>query len=147
MGVLKNIGSKIFIENNCNRNCRSVSFPCECEFSLKNTNTKYNLLQTCCPRTLATDKETNIIQNMCLTQHPCFSGITTESLWNFSFLEICMHLISNFTCKDTVFKRDSSSCYGIFLDLTSSHPSVLKKGGFEILEEPMLYLYLLDPEY
>lgn len=58
-----------------------------------------------------------------------------------------MHLISNFTCKDTVFKRDSSSCYGIFLDLTSSHPSVLKKGGFEILEEPMLYLYLLDPEY
>ena len=40
----------------CNRNSRSVNFPCECEFSLRKTNTKYELLRTCFSRTLATDK-------------------------------------------------------------------------------------------
>ena len=33
-----------------------------------------------------------------------------------SFLEVCMHLIANFTCKDTAFERVSSSCYRIFLN-------------------------------
>ena len=33
--VLKNICSKNLIQRNCNRNIRSVNFPCECEFSLK----------------------------------------------------------------------------------------------------------------
>ena len=42
----------------CNRNSRSVNFPCECEFSLRKTNTKYELLRTCFSRTLATDKIT-----------------------------------------------------------------------------------------
>ena len=46
------------------------------------------------------------------------SKITTGCLWNFSFLEVCMDLIANFTCKDTIFKRIWSSFYGIFLNWT-----------------------------
>ena len=37
---------------------------------------------------------------------------------NFSFLKVCMHLITSFTCKDTIFETVSSSSYGIFLNWT-----------------------------
>ena len=100
----------------CNRNTRPVNFPCECEFSLKKTYTKNELLPTCFLIILVTDKETNIVENICLTKQPFLNKITTGYLWNFSFLEVCMYLIAYFTCKDTVFERISGSCYGIFLN-------------------------------
>ena len=75
-------------------------------------------------RILATDKGTNTIQNICRTKQPFLSKITTDCLWNFSFLEVCIHLISSFTCKDTIFKRISSSCYGAIVHKCS------KKGCF-----------------
>ena len=102
IGVLKNICSKVFVWRNCNRNSRSVNFPCECEFSLKKTYNKYELLQTGFSKILATDKETNIVQNICLTEQSFLNKITTGCLLNFSFLEVCMHLIANFTCNDTI---------------------------------------------
>ena len=105
IGVLKNICSKVFVWRNCNRNSRSVNFPCECEFSLKKTYNKYELLQTGFSKILATDKETNIVQNICLTEQSFLNKITTGCLWNFSFLEVCMHLIANFTWKDAIFKK------------------------------------------
>ena len=50
---------------------------------------------------------------------------------NFSFRKLCMHLISSFTCKDIIFKRISSSCYGIFFSIklkeTNLYEIVLKK--------------------
>ena len=113
IGVLKNICSKVFVWRNCNRNSRSVNFPCECEFSLKKTCNKYELLQTGFSRILATDKKSNIVQNICLTNQSYLSKITTGCLQNFSFLEVCMYLIANFTCRDTIFERIWSSCYGI----------------------------------
>ena len=113
IGVLKNICSIVFVWRNCNRNSRSVNFPCECEFSLKKTCNKYELLQTGFSRILATDKKSNIVQNICLTNQSYLSKITTGCLQNFSFLEVCMHLIANFTCRDTIFERIWSSCYGI----------------------------------
>ena len=82
IGVLRKISSKKLVESNCKRNSSSVSFPCERKFFLKRTNTKYQLLRACFWRTLAT----NIEQNICLT---------TDSIWNFPFLEVCMHLIVN----------------------------------------------------
>ena len=42
---------------NCNRNSRSVNFPCEYGSSLKKTYTNYELLRTGFLRVLATDKE------------------------------------------------------------------------------------------
>ena len=82
IGVLTKISSKKLVESNCKRNSSSVNFPCERKFFLKRTNTKYQLLRACFWRTLAT----NIEQNICLT---------TDSIWNFPFLEVCMHLIVN----------------------------------------------------
>ena len=114
VGVLKNICSKNMIQRNCNRNIRSINFPCECEFSLKKTYNKYELLRTCYLRILATDKETNILQKICHTEQSC----NLKILWSVSFLEVHMHLIANFTCKDTIFERIWSSCYGIFLKWT-----------------------------
>ena len=87
---------------------------------------------------MATDKGTNIVQNICLTEQPFLSKSTIDFLWNFSFLKVCIHLIFNFTYKDKIFKRISSSCYRIFLNWTSC-TSVLKKGVFEILKKLMLY--------
>ena len=72
VGVLKNICSKNLTYRNCNRNRRSVNFPCECEFPLKKTYNKYELLRTSFSRILATDKETHINSMMmllCITQH------------------------------------------------------------------------------
>ena len=101
VGVLKNICSKIWYKETVMDN-RSVNFPCECEFSLKKTYNKYELLQTGFSKILATDKETNIVQNICLTEQSFLNKITTGCLLNFSFLEVCMHLIANFTCNDTI---------------------------------------------
>ena len=44
--------------------------------------------------------------------------ITSGSLRNLSFLEVCMHLNANFTCKNTIFERILSTSYGIFLKWT-----------------------------
>ena len=70
--ILKNIYSKNLIYRNCNRNSRSVNFPCECGFPLKKTYNKYELLRTSFSRILATDKETHINSMMmllCIAQH------------------------------------------------------------------------------
>ena len=116
IGVLKYIYSTNLIQRNCSRNSLSGNFPCEYEFSLKKTYNKYELLRTCFSRILATDKETHIVQNICLTEQSFLNKITTGCLWNFSFLEVCMHLIANFTCKDRIFEIIWSSCYGFFLN-------------------------------
>ena len=87
----------------------------ECEFSLKKTYTKYDLLPTCFSRILAKDKKANVVRNICLTEQSFLNKVTTGCSWNFSFLEVCMHLIANFTWKDTSFERIPSRCYGIFL--------------------------------
>ena len=105
VGVLKIICSKNLIQRNCNRNSRPVNFPCECDFSLKKTYNKYELLPTCFLRILATEEETHIVQNICLTEQSFLNKITTGSLLNFSFLEVFMHLIVNFTCNNTIFER------------------------------------------
>ena len=112
LGVLKNKCSKNLTQRNCNRNSRSVNFPCESEFSLKKTYNKYELLRTCLSRILATDKES---QNICLTEESFLNKITTGSLLNFSFLEVCMHLIANFTCNDTIFERIFISDFSIYI--------------------------------
>ena len=80
IGVLKNICSKVFVWRNCNRNSRSVNFPCECEFSLKNTYNKYELLRMCLSRILATDEEINVVQNIFLTEQSFLNKITTSCL-------------------------------------------------------------------
>ena len=82
---------------------------------LEKTYTKYDLLRTCFSRILAKDKKANVVRNMCLTEQSFLNKITTGCSWNFSFLEVCMHLIANFTWKDTSFERIPSRCYGIFL--------------------------------
>ena len=89
-------------------------------------------------RALVINKETNILQNICLIELPFLRKITTEYKWNLSFLEVCMHLISNFTCKDKIFKRISGSCDIIFLNETIVH-KCSKKGFSEIFGELMLY--------
>ena len=60
----------------------------------------------------------NIAQNTCFTEQLFLIIITTNYLPNFSFLEAFMHLISNFTCKDTICKRISRSSCGIILNWT-----------------------------
>ena len=85
-------------------------------FPWKKTNTKYELIWTCFSRTLVTDKGANIVQNIFLTEQPFLSKVTSDCLWNVYLLEVCMHLISNFTHKDTILKRIPSSCYRIFLN-------------------------------
>ena len=64
VGVLKKICSKNLIQRNCNRNSSPVNFLCVCQFSLKKTYNKCELLRTCFLIILATDKETHIVQNM-----------------------------------------------------------------------------------
>ena len=64
-------------------------------------------------RVLATDHGANIVQNICLTEQSFLSKITTGYLWKFPFLEICMHLISNFTCKNAIFNPFHAT--GLFL--------------------------------
>ena len=54
------------------------------------------------------------MQNICLTEESFLNKITTGCFWNLSFLHF-LHLISNFTDKDTIFWNISRSCYGIFL--------------------------------
>ena len=44
----------------------------------------------CFSRILATNKETNIVQNMCLMEQLFLSKIT---VWNFSFVEVCMQFL------------------------------------------------------
>ena len=115
LGVLKNNCSKNLTQRNCNRNSRSVNFPCGSEFFLKETHNKFELLWTCFSRILATDKETHIVQNICLTEQSFLNKITTGSLLNFSFLEVCMHLVANFTCNDTIFERIFISDFSIWI--------------------------------
>ena len=103
------------IQRNCNRNSPSVNFPCKCEFSLKKTYNKYELFRTCFSRILATDKETHIVQNTCFTEQSFLNKIATGCLLNFSFLEVCMHLIANFICNDTIFERTFISDFSIWI--------------------------------
>ena len=107
--------SKTLIQRNCNRNSRLVNFPCECEFSLKKTYNKCELFRTCFLRILATDKETHIVQNICLTEQSILNKIITGYMLNFSVLEVCMHLIANFICNDTTFQRIFISDFSIWI--------------------------------
>ena len=121
--VLKNCCSQNLVWSNCNRNSRSVNFPYKCEFSFKKTYTKYELLRAYFSRILATDKGTNMVQNIRVTEQLFLNKITTDCLWNFFVFGVCMQLISNFTCKDTIFKIISITCFGIFLNWTLKKPS------------------------
>ena len=54
-------------------------------------------------------------QNICLIEQSFLNKITTGSLLNFSFLEVCMHLIANFTCNDTILERIFISDFSIWI--------------------------------
>ena len=66
---------------------------------MKKNYQKYELLGTAFSRIMATDKETNIVENICVTEQSFSSITTTGCLWNLSFLEDCMHLIANLIAK------------------------------------------------
>ena len=65
-------------------------------------------------RVLATDKRTNIVQDICLTEQPFFSKITSGCLWNFSFLEVWLHLIGHTAWKVSEFRVISGQCFPVF---------------------------------
>ena len=46
-----------------------------------------------------------LYRNICLVEQPFFSKATNGYLWNFSFLDLFMHLVSNFTRKDTILSK------------------------------------------
>ena len=75
----------------------------------------YGLLRTCFSQRLATDEETHIVQNICLTELSFLNKITAGCLLNFSFLEVCMHLIAIFTRNDTIFERIFISDFSIWI--------------------------------
>ena len=66
-------------------------------------------------RHLTTNKETCIVQSICLTEQSFLNKITTGCLLNFSFIEVCMHLIANFICNDTIFERIFISDFSIWI--------------------------------
>ena len=68
-------------------------------------------LRTCFSKLLATDNGINIVQNMSYRTE--IFEQTTDCLWNFFCLELCMHFISNFTSR-IILKRISRSYYGVF---------------------------------
>ena len=117
VGVLKNICSKNLIYRNFNRNSLNGywRFSIWMWISLKKTYNKYELLRTCFSRILVTDKDTNIVENICLTEQSFLNKITTGCLLNFSFLEVCMHLTANFICNDTIFERIFISDFSIWI--------------------------------
>ena len=69
---------------------------------------KNELLRRVFVRILAADNGTNIAQNKGLAEDPFLRKTTTGCFRSFSFLEPCMYLVSNFTCKATIFKKISS---------------------------------------
>ena len=94
VGVLKIICSKNLIQRNCNRNSRPVNFPCECEFSLKKTYNKYELLRTCFSRILVTGKETNIVQNIVLQNIHFWTKLPLAACGTFLFSKfVCTWLL------------------------------------------------------
>ena len=94
IGVLKNIFSKKFHIKEWYRNSRSVNFPFECEFSFKKAYNKYELLRTWFSRILATDKETNIVQNICLTEQAFWTKLPLAACGTFLFSKfLCTWLL------------------------------------------------------
>ena len=62
---------------------------------LKKISDKYERLQTCYLRILATDKETNIVQNKCLTEQSFLNKIATGYLWTSLFSKfVCTWLLT-----------------------------------------------------
>ena len=62
------------------------------KFSLKKTNTKYELIRTCfsgieTDKETKTDTETNTVEKIYLTEQPFWNKITAGWLRNFSFLK------------------------------------------------------------
>ena len=66
-------------------------------------------------RHLTTNKETCIVQSICLTEQSFLNKITTGCLLDFSFIEVCMHLIANFICNDKIFERIFISDFSIWI--------------------------------
>ena len=94
VGVLKNICSKNMIQRNCNRNIRSINFPCECEFSLKKTYNKYELLRTCFSRILAAGKETLLYRTYVLQNSHFWTKLPLAACWTFLFSKlVCTWLL------------------------------------------------------
>ena len=104
---------------------------------MKKTYSKYDLLRTCFSRILATDKKTNIVQNIFLTEQTFLNKITTGCLWNISFLEVCIHLIADFASKVQALKESrvyTMESFSFELIEAIVH-KCSKEGVFEILEE------------
>ena len=62
--------------------------------------------------------------------------ITTGCLLNFSFLEVCLHLIASFTCNDTIFERMFNSDFSIWIlvfSMLNLHSSVNYKAFQSVL--------------
>ena len=88
---------------------------------------------------MATDKETNIVQNICLTEQSFLNKITTGCLWNFSFIEVSMHFVATFSLHSRIqFLKDSlvvaMESFSIELTETIAH-KCSKKGVYEMLQE------------
>ena len=62
--------------------------------------TLLRILRSCFSRILAIDNGPNFVENICFTEQPLLSKNTTACLWNFCFLELCMHFISTFIYKE-----------------------------------------------
>ena len=66
-------------------------------------------------------KEQTLYRTHALQNNHFWIYLPLTACGTFSFLEIFMHWISNYTCKDTIFKRISSSYYGISVNSTNRY--------------------------
>ena len=91
--VLKNICSKNLIQRNCNRNIRSVNFPCKCEFSLKIPIISMSCFERCFSRILATDKKTHCKEHVLQNSH-FWTKLPLAACWTFLLLKfVCTWLL------------------------------------------------------
>ena len=74
-----------------------------------------------------------ILYRKCLTEQTFLSKSTIGCLWNFCFLEVCVNLVSNFTCKIQFLKESRAESYSI--ELTGAMEMCSKIGVFKILGE------------
>ena len=96
----------------------------------------------CFSRTLTTDKGTNIVKNICVTEEPFLSKTTTDTACE-------TILFSKFVCILFLISHERiqilKASWGVAIESFSIEPkettmhSVLKKDVFQILEELMLY--------
>ena len=105
--------------------------------TLKKKYTKYELLQTCFSRILATDEETNTVQNTCLTEQPLHK-ITIGCFYaTFLFSKfVCIWLLMLHATMQSLKRSWVVAMESFTIELIEAivH-KCSKKGVFKILEE------------